>query len=204
MVNAIAMIFGVVFGLIFLGALVAGGYFGFQWLLDLFGTLEPQVASITMIASMVAVLCATIVASGFKWMGRKEKEVVVQADKANLYESILLMWGEKLKQGTKAIESSLDEELQKQERLLTLRGSANVMKAYLALQRQVNTVGLRNPELTSSMAKLILEMRKDLGVSVLNVKESDLVAILQGGDIEEQPSAIMQAGRPPVSIGQGI
>jgi hypothetical protein len=204
MMNAIGSIFGIVCGLALLVALAAGGYMAFHWGLDLFGTLEPQVATITAIASMVAVLCAAIIAGGFKWMGRKEKEVAVRAEKANLYERMMLIWGEKLKQGTKALEPSLEEELHAQERLLTLRGSANVLKAYLALQRQANTVGLRSPELASFMAKLILDMRRDLCVSVLNVNERDLVAVLQGGEVEEQSSSFVQAGRPPVALGRGI
>ena len=204
MMNAISILFSIIFGLTMLAVLAAGGYMAFNWGLDLFGTLEPQVATITTIVSMVTLLCAVIIAGGFKWMGRKEKEIQVRAEKAKVYESLLWIWGEKLKQGTKATESSCEEVLHEPERLLIIHGCANVLKAYLALQRQANTVGLRNPELTSSMAKLILEMRKDLGVSVLNVNESDLVAILQGGVVEEKSSAIMQAGRPPVSIGQGI
>ncbi|HMZ57048.1 MAG TPA: hypothetical protein PLT48_19525, partial [Nitrospira sp.] len=68
--SAITTIFGVVFGLALLAVLAAWGYLAFNWGLDVFGTLEPQVATITAIASMVAVFCAAILASGFKWMGR--------------------------------------------------------------------------------------------------------------------------------------
>ena len=198
--SAITTIFGVVFGLALLAVLAAWGYLAFNWGLDVFSTLEPQVATITTIASMVTVFCATIVASGFKWMGRKKEEGAVRAERANLYESIMLIWGKKLMLGTKTLESSLEEELRSQERLLTLRGSATVLKAYLALQRQANTLGLHNPELTSFMARLILDMRRDLGVSVVNVNERDLTALLQGGKVEGPPSPLVQAERHPVSM----
>lgn len=92
MMNAITTFFGIVFGLTLLAVLAAWGYLAFNEGLDLFGTLEPQVATITTIASMVAVLCATIVASAFKRMGRKKQEVAVRAERANLYENIILIW----------------------------------------------------------------------------------------------------------------
>lgn len=195
--NAITTIFGLVFGLTVLAVLAAWGYLAFNRGLDLFGTLEPQVATITTIASMVAVFCATIVVGGFKWMGRKKQEVAVRAERANLYEKLMLIWGEKLTLSPKAPDSSVVEELRKLERLLTLRGSANVLKTYLALQRQANTAGLHNPELTSCIAKLILDMRRDLGVSVVNVNERDLTAVLQGGKVDEPPTSYAQA----VSLG---
>lgn len=198
MMNAITTIFGIVFGLTVLAVLAAWGYLAFNRGLELFGTLEPQVATITTIASMVAVFCASIVVGGLKWMGRKKNEVAVRAERANLYENILLIWGEKLTLGRKTLESSTEKELRKLERLLTLRGSASVLKAYLALQRQANTVGLHNSELTSFLAQLILDMRRDLGASVVNVNEHDLTAVLQGGKIDEPPTSYAQA----VSLGQ--
>lgn len=199
--SAITTIFGVVFGLALLAVLAAWGYLAFNWGLDVFGTLEPQVATITAIASMVAVFCAAILASGFKWMGRKKEQVAVRAERANLYENIMLLWGEKLMVGTKTLEPSLEEELRKRERLLTLRGSAAVLKAYLVLQCQANTVGLHNPELTSCMARLILDMRRDLGVSAVSIHERDLTTLLRGGKVEGPPSPLVQAERHPVSLG---
>lgn len=202
MMHAITTIFGIVFGLALLGVLAAWGYLAFNWGSDVFDILEPQVAIITAIASMVAMLCATIVASGFKWMARKKSEVAVRAERANLYENILLIWGEKLSSDTKTLESYQDETLRKLEQRLTLRGSAAVLKAYLSLQRQVNRVGLHSPELTSFISQLILDMRRDLGASVVNVNERDLTAMLQGGKVDEPRTSFVQAGRSPVSLGR--
>lgn len=151
---------------------------------------------------MVAVFCASIVVGGLKWMGRKKQEVAVRAERANLYEKIMLIWGEKLTLSPKAPDSSVEEELRKLEWLLTLRGSASVLKTYMALQHQANTAGLHNPELTSCIAKLILDMRRDLGASVVNVNERDLTALLQGGKVEASPTSFVQAGRSPMSLGQ--
>jgi len=202
--NAFGTIVGIAFGIALLVALAAGGYFAIKFMLDLFGTLEPQIATITAIASVVALLCAAIIAGGFKWMGRKEKEMQVRAEKANLYERMLLIWGEKLKERTKAIEPSVEDELQKLERLLALRGSPKVIKAYGALQTLEQNAGLDGPELPSQVAKVLLEMRKDLGQGRLDLNESDLINVL---NIEvhgsSSASTTPPVGKPQVSLSQG-
>ena len=202
MVNAFGIIFGIVFGLVLLAALAAGGYFAFKFGLDLFGTLEPQIATITAIASMVALLCATIIAGGFKWAGRKEAEVQVRADKSNLYEGISLMWGERLSVGTEGIDQATEGELKKMERLLALRGSTKVVKAYGALQALERTAGLHSLEIPSQFANVLLEMRKDLGQDVQNLTESDLVNMYKVEAFREATTSMPPVGSPQVSLSQ--
>src|SRR5678810_822558 len=114
----LGVFFGVLFGIALLGALAVAGYFALKFGLDLFGTLEPQAATITAIASVVALLCATIIAGGFKWTGRKEAEVQVRADKSDLYETISVIWVEKLNKRMQAMDQGSENELKKIERLL--------------------------------------------------------------------------------------
>jgi hypothetical protein len=201
--KTLSTFFGVMLGLVLLGAFAAGGYFAIRFGLDLFGTLEPQVATMTAIASVVALLCATIITGGFKWTGRKEAEVQVRADKANLYERISLIWGEKLSHRTKAMDQATEDELQKLERLLILRGNSRVIKAYVALQALEKKTGLQNPEIPSQVAKVLLEMRKDLGQDVLSLNESDLVNVLSVEVLRDNSPSTSHAGRPQVSLSQG-
>jgi hypothetical protein len=191
------------FGLALLGAITAGGYVALKFGLDLFGTMEPQVATMTAIASVVALLCASIIAGGFNWTGRKEAEVQVRADKSNLYERVSLIWGEKLSHRTKAMDQATEDELLKLERLLTLRGTPRVIKAYVALQALEKKAGLQSPEIPSQVAKVLLEMRKDLGQDVLSLNESDLVNVLSVEVLQDRPASIPQVGRPQVSLSQG-
>lgn len=193
-------IFGVVLAVGLFGALAVGGYFALKFVLDLFGTLEPQMATMTAIASVVALLCASIIAGGFKWTGRKEEEVQVKAEKANLYERIVLIWGEKLNNRTKAIEQSMEDELQKLERLLTLRGSSKVIKIYIELQGLEKNAGLQSREIPSQVATLILDMRKDLGQSVLNLHESDLMKVLSVEVLRSSTVSTPHVGKPQVSL----
>ncbi len=199
----LGVFFGVMLGIALLGALAGGGYFTIKFGLDLFGTLEPQVATITAIASVVALLCAAIIAGGFKWMGRKEAEVQVRAAKANLYEGIVLIWGEKLSNRTKAMDQATEDELQKLERLLTLRGNSKVIKTYIELQVLEKNAGLQGPEIPTQIANLLLEMRKDLGQAVLNLSESDLVNALNVEGLRGSSPSTSHVERPQVSLTQG-
>lgn len=199
----LGIFFGVILSIALLGAFAAGGYFALKFGLDLFGTLEPQVATITAIASVVALLCATIIAGGFKWTGRKEAEAQVRAEKANLYEGIVLIWGEKLSNRMKAMDQASEDELQKLERLLTLRGSSKVIKTYIELQVLEKNAGLQSPEIPSQIANLLLEMRKDLGQSVLDLNESDLVNVLNVEVLRDSSPSTSRVERPQVPITQG-
>lgn len=177
--KTLGVFFGVMLGIALLVAMAAGGYVVFKVVLDLFGTLEPQVATITAIASVVALLCAAHIAGGFKWTGRKKAEIQVRADKANLYERIVLIWGEKLSHRTTVMDQATGDELHKLERLLTLRGSSKVIKTYVDLQVLEKNAGLQSPEIPSQVVKVLLEMRKDLGQGVQNLNERDFVNVLK-------------------------
>lgn len=193
---------GVMLGITLLGAFAAGGYVVFKVSLDLLGTLEPQVATITAIASVVALLCAAIIAGGFKWTGRQEAEVQVRAEKANLYAQFLLIWGEKLSKRTQPIDQAAGDELQRLERLLTLRGNSKVIKTYGELQWLEKNAGLYSPEIPLRFANVLLEMRKDLGQGALDLNESDLVSVLKIEALEDSAPSTSQVGKPQVSLSQ--
>ena len=116
--------------LLMVWALAIGGYWGFGFMVDLFKVLEPQLATVTAILSVVALLCAIIIASGLKGVGRREAESQMRAEKADFYEKILLHRSAILASRTKGLEPSILDDLQKLERILTLRESAKVLKHY--------------------------------------------------------------------------
>lgn len=203
MANVIGAIVGTLLVIALLAALGAGGYFGVKGVVDLFGALEPQVATITAIVSVVALLCAAIIAGGFKWMGRKEKEMQVRAEKADLYERLVLLWGAKL--SPQGMDDAGEAELRKLVRLLTLRGNPKVIKAYGALQALERTAGLHSPEMPAQFAKVLLEMRKDLGQGGLDLNESDLVHAMNAEVLRHNSaSTTPPVGKPQVSLSQGV
>lgn len=203
MATVVGVLVSIVFGFALLGAMGAGGYVGVQGLLDLYATLEPQVATITVVFSIVALLCASIVAGGLKWRGRKEKEIPLRAEKADVYEKILLCWGEVLSVRPNSVEPSLLNDLHKLERVLTLRGSARVLKRYGDIQTFVGRPNPQEPGMSSLIAKLALEMRRDLGQSTISVGEQELLTVLNLVPPQERPAAPVQTPLSPVSLGQG-
>lgn len=204
MATVFGVLVSIVLGTTLLGALGAGGYVGVQGLLDLFATLEPQVAMLTVGFSIVTLLCASIVAGGLKWRGRKEKEMQLRAEKADVYEKILICWGEVLSTRTNSIEPSLLNDLHKLERVLTLRGSAKVIKLYGEIQTCANRLTPQSPDLPSLIAKLAFEMRRDLGQSTIGVGEHELLTVLNLVPPQARPAVSVQTPLSPVSLGQGV
>ncbi len=200
--KAVGVIIAGILILLLGSALAIGGYWGLGLVVDMFNRLEPQLAIITAIISVVALLCASIVAGGLKWTGRREAECRMRAEKADLYEKILLLWGEILSNRMKVLEPSVLDDLQKLERVLTLRGSAKVLKHYGEFQVCVKTNGLHASELPPLIAKLTLEMQKDLGESTLNVDEHDLLTVLNVVRPQDRSSSSVQTPLSPVSMTQ--
>jgi hypothetical protein len=173
---------GMIFGLAFLAAFLASGYFLFKYIHNVFDTLNPQVKAIAAIASVVALLCAMIIAGGLKAPNPKEDLSSTTAEKVNIYQPLLSLSRQQLKNLTEDHERIADGELIKLEQRLALHGSSKVIKAYVNFRRattqEVNT-GTGTPTL---LHKLVLEMRADLGQTDFNLKESDLHDLLRGQD----------------------
>ena len=105
---------GMIFGLALLAAFLAGGYFLFKYVANLFDTLEPQIKTLAIIASIVAFFCAAIIASGLKTGSQNS----VSVEKAVLYPQLLALWSQQLKGSFGEEERAADSELTGFEQLL--------------------------------------------------------------------------------------
>lgn len=177
--KALGTFLGVVFGLALLAALAAGIYFLFQYVVGLFDILNPQQQALIMIASMVVLSCALIIAGGLKARHYKEASSLA-IEKANMYERLLVYWGDQLKQQIGGKELIIEGELGKLEQQLVLHGSQKVITAYTNLRRHVLQQGDTGSEISDLLNKLMLEMRADLGRADWNVKGNDLLDLLLG------------------------
>ena len=175
---AIVLSFASVLALCVMTAL--GSYWGFQLAMDLLTTIGPQASGITVIAVLVALLCAVLIRQAVGRSGQKEVDAYTHLEKAHLHEKLLLLWGVKLNSGTTSVDSSLEDELRQLAQLLSLRGSPKVIHAYLELDALERKVGLNSHETASSLAALQLEMRKDLGLPTQNLKAPDLLRLFVG------------------------
>lgn len=173
--------FFVIIGFILLGALGIGGYFVLEYLVMIFAKIDSQVAMVTAIASVVALLVARIIASSIHKASKQNKAQQVQAEKVATYQQFIDVWADFLRQGLSLdlqSPSRRSEDLHALERLLILCSAPGVVKAYGALQALATKLDLQSPEVVSQFAKVLMEMRKDLGLSSQNLKAEDLLQLL--------------------------
>ena|SRR5437870_3903726 len=170
--------FGTIFGLALLFALLASGYLLFKYVGNVFASLEPQVETLAAIASVVALLCAVIIAEGLK--ARRQADAILGAEKARIYGELLSVCCERLRHGG---EDSANAELARVEQSLALHGAARVVSAYVAFRRLTRPNEQHDkPDDTASahLIKLLTEMRADLGHAALVRHENDILDMLLG------------------------
>ncbi len=173
--KAINNFLGVVLGLALLAALLAGGYYLVRYVMGVFGTLEPQLATVTAIASVVALLCATIIAGGLNSRDHREHAT----EKAQLYRQLLSVAC--LGNPSEREDSSEAEfEHLKLKQLLAVWGSPGVITAYAELERRMRKEESHGNGIQLLLKQLVIEMRKDLGQTKLNLKQDDLLYLLIG------------------------
>ncbi|MDD5268359.1 MAG: hypothetical protein PHO08_14730 [Methylococcales bacterium] len=165
-----------IFGLALLTAFLAGGYFLFKYIANLFDTLEPQVKTLAIIASIVAFFCAAIIASGLKAGSRNS----VSIEKAALYPRLLVLWSQQLKGSSAGEERGADSEFIGLEQLLALHGSQKVIAAYMNLRKLAGQEEKLGEESNDLLKKLLMEMRADIGRTELNLNKNDLLDLLLG------------------------
>ena len=166
-------------GLALLGALVTGAYFGFKNIIVApFTRLGQPISLITGIASMVLLLSAFIIASGMRWAKERESELRLRAEKALLYENFLNAWVDTMRPGNNNYPIQLGESQRHLEQQLLLRASPNVLKAYVALRKLEIEARLQINTLQPVVVKMLIEMRKDLGLNTQGLKEEDLLSLV--------------------------
>lgn len=170
---------GMILGFALLSTFIAGVYFLFKYIVDLFDILNPQYQALTAIASIVALLCALIIAGGLKAHQYKETNLHA-AERSNIYERLLAYWCSQLKKrrdGTELIEKN---ELGMLEQQLILHASPKVITAYMNFQRHALQEDALSTEIPNLLANWVQEMRRDLGRADWSLKENDLFDLLLG------------------------
>jgi hypothetical protein len=193
-------------GLALLAALGLGGYRIANYIVDLFTSLDFQVARITAIASVVALLASIIIARGVRASGKQNQTAAPVGEKTNTYRLLIDFWYERLGQSCGAddrtsIRSS--EELRTLERSLALYGSPSVIKAHITLRALERDCGANGPEVKLQFAKVLVAMRKDLGSQTAGLSPEDLQQLLFTDSDKAGRSAktiTNQDGQPHVAL----
>ena len=177
--KTLATVLGTIFGLALLAVFLMGAYFLFSYIVDLFEMLEPKIKAITAIISIVALLCAVIIARGLKAHCHKV-DGLKTVEKLNAYRQLLALCSEQLKREAGGEEPVQDSEPINLEQLVALQGSPKVIAAYMELQRQARREGNQGDQILALLSNLVTSMREDLGVTASNLKESDISGLLLG------------------------
>ena len=145
-------------------ALGIGGYYVLKTSLDAFVRLDFQSAAI-IVAAIVTFLMAMLIARGLRGARRRKTAQLFHAEKAATYQLFTEVWPIRM-QSTVRDQATASDELSMLDRLLSLYGSPNVVKAYAVFRKSEQAEGAQNPSTASLLAKVLIEMRRDLGLGV--------------------------------------
>ena len=179
--KALSQTFALLFGLALLAALGFGGYRVVIFIAGVFTSLDFQVARITAIASAVALLASIIIARSIRASGKQNQATLPIEERANNYRLMADLWCGLLRQGLGAGDrtgTQSSEDLRTLERSLALHGSPSVIKAHITLRALERDCGTHSPDVRLQFAKLLVEMRKDLGSQTVGLTPDDLQQLL--------------------------
>ena len=163
----IGQLVAVVFGLALVAALAFGAWLTFRGIGALFAGLDPQVATVTGIVCLIALLAAWMIARSIGAASRRSKATALREDKAATYQLFVDLWANLVRQGRARMDqlpADLSEKLQVLERVLALYGGTAVIKAHTALRRVAHEKGVQQPEVRAGLAQALVAIRQDLGV----------------------------------------
>ncbi len=202
----IGQTFALLLGLAILAVLGVGGYRAVTFIVGLFAGVESQIGRIVAIASAVFLLASIIIARAIWHVGGRMNANQLLEGKVATYRQLVDLWNGLVRNeretGDRSRAQSL-EELGNLEASLAVYGGARVLKAHLALRASERGRGRQSPEVRSQLAKLLWEIRKDLGSATVGLTAEDLQQLLFADAEPVSTSAdtsTCQGRRLPVSL----
>jgi hypothetical protein len=162
----IGRVVAVVFAGSLLVAMGLGGWFAYKGVVALFASLDPQVATVTAIGCLVALVAAWGIARSMRAAIRQSKAMALREEKAATYQLFVDFWENLLLQGRARMDqlpADLSEKLQLLERLLALYGGTAVIKEHTALRRLAQDKGAQHPDVKARLTEALVAIRRDLG-----------------------------------------
>lgn len=166
------------FALAVLGALGWGAYMLVCYTVGLFGRLDER-TSIMIQAALIAVLAGALMAAIVIRSGQRGMVTArLRADKAQAYGRLLASWSGMQGPSSAQLTQDVIAELHLAEQDIMLWASSGVLKQYTAFRETAQRTGTDSPETLLQAEKVVFEMRKDLGLSNLGLREGDLDPLL--------------------------
>jgi hypothetical protein len=165
----------------FLAALGGGVYLAIDRIMTVFARLEPTVATVTGIASLVVLLSTLAIERAITSAGRAHKAMAWRDEKTQAYQLLLDAWAMVLGQSrtpTPLLQTDVAGRLETLDRLLAVYGSAPVVQAHTALRRLVKANGRHHPDVRARFGQLVVALRRDLGVDESSMAAGELEALL--------------------------
>jgi hypothetical protein len=164
--NVLGKTIAVVTGVALLGAIGVGAWFAYKGVVALFAGLDPQVATVTAIGCLVALIAAWGIARSMRAAIRQSKAMALREEKNATYQLFVDFWENLFLQGQARMDQlpkDLSEKLQLLERLLALYGGAAVIKEHTALRRLAQDKGAQHPDMKARLPEALVAIRRDLG-----------------------------------------
>lgn len=178
--DVLGRILGVVIGVALLVAIGFGAWQVFQGTVAVFAGLDPQVATVTGIACLVALTSAWWIAHSLRTATRQNRQMALREEKTAAYQLFVDYWQSRLREQamSDARPASVSEKLQVLDRLLALYGAAAVIRAHTELRDLDSDARARHAELRVRFGKALVDVRRDLGADAPGELARDLERLL--------------------------
>src|SRR5205085_2990024 len=155
-----------------------GAYFAVKFGGGLFAGPGFQLDRATAVVLSAALLIVMLIASSLRRKKQRDSSQQLRPEKLAVYQHLIDAFGEALQQaiGTDNADSNNPaKRFQMLEQRLILIGSPSVIRAYTKLRVVEKEGGPQNSKFSSLLARLLKEMRKDIGMSIHDIAEEELL-----------------------------
>lgn len=171
--NALGKTLALVVGLALLGAMAFGAWLVFQTVVALFAALDPEVATVTGLACLVALAAAWWIARSLRSAIHQSKAMALREEKSAAYQLFVDYWQSRL---AGAARSDAAEKLKSLDRLLALYGAQTVIRAHTTL-RDLDR-DQRHADVRTGFGEALVAIRRDLGADTAGGAAQDLERLL--------------------------
>lgn len=175
---SILLSLALVFAIIFYGVKV------FRFLITFLEGLDRSLITILIISSTVFLIGISVIVRSIRKSIKHKNEILIQTEKAERYQRLIQYLANCLKRNGSEYSADNDKTKLTQSLMfeIILWGSHGVIKELMALQKMEKEEGVKNTKISSQVEKIILEIRKDLGLKNWGIKENDMIELLKISD----------------------
>jgi hypothetical protein len=169
-------------GVLLVGGLSVAAFVLLRRFMSLIGTIDSQVGAILLLPFSI-LFAAMMMASSIRRAATQGTAKQLGSERSAAYRMLVDVWGSRLRQRRDARDQSamnVSEELQTLDGLVSLYGSAMVIKAHTGL-RGLDQNSWMDADARHRFATAVMEIRKDLGSDTDGLSAEDVEQLFFGG-----------------------